>query len=353
MKMIFYYGKGDIRCEDVPRPVLVDSADVLVRVEASGVCGTDISGFRGRAGLPRRQSMGHEFVGRVAEVGSSSSSFRLGDRVISPFTWSCGSCDSCRRGSTSHCVVGGIWGSPKASGAQAEYVLVPHAESTLLKVPKELQAASSASLTCFCDSVPTGFYGAECARVKPGARTLIIGDGAVGLCAANAAKLAGASEIVVLGKRTSQTNRAVSEFGATSYVSYRELTNGDAQKSLSNLGLFDSVVEAAGSQSAWKLALEVCRPGGSIGFVGLPFDVADVSPWDIYDKGISITGGTTPARTYIEHLFELMEAHKWAVPDIVDAVVPIDEAVRGYRLMSSQQSLKVALSPVRNAPASA
>lgn len=345
MKMVFYYGEGDIRCEEAAQPVLNDSDDVLVRVEASGICGTDISAFRGRSSLPHRQSMGHEFVGRVEEVGSSSSSFHVGDRVVSPFTWSCGICEFCVQGATPYCTVGGIWGSPKACGAQAEHVLVPHAEGTLLRIPEGLLEASAASLTCLCDSVPTGFFGAECARVKPGARTLIIGDGAVGLCAANAANLSGASEIVVLGNRAHQAGRAVSDFGATSYVSYGELSSGGARNFRSVLGVFDSVVEAAGTQSAWDVAFKACRPGGSIGFVGLPFEVRDISPWDIYDRGVSVTGGTAPARAYIRRVFELLESDRWKLPDIVDAIVPIEDALSGYQLMSSHQRLKVALTP--------
>ena len=294
------YGAGDVRVENVPDAHLMDSTDAVVRVTRAAICGSDLWPYKTMPDEDAGRRMGHEFIGVVEAVGTDVRAVKAGDVVVSPFLWSDGTCVFCREGLQSECLHGGRYGSDDVDGGQGEAVRVPQAEGTLVVLPVGEDDALMPSLLALSDVMATGHHAAVTAKVAPGKAAAVVGDGAVGLCGVVAAKRLGAEQIILLGRHPDRIALA-QEFGATDIVSergaeavqhVRELTGG--------LGA-DSVLECVGLEQAVVTALEIARPGGAVGWVGVPQE--ETTPASIaFWKNVSIGGGPAPARAYIEEL---------------------------------------------------
>jgi len=282
--------------------------------------------------------MGHEFVGIVEEVGREVRTVNAGDLVVSPFLWSDGTCVFCREGLHSACLHGGRYGFDDVDGGQGEAVRVPQADGTLVALPVDPDDALMPSLLALADVMGTGHHAAVAARVAPGKTVAVVGDGAVGLCGVIAARRLGADQIILLG---SNPERIVlgEEFGATDIVRERgqdavervnELTNG--------LGAH-SVLECVGLQQAVDTALEIARPGGAIGRVGIPEH--DTTPTGVaFWKNASIAGGPAPVRAYIEELLPDVLEGRIEPGRVFDRTGTLDQVPDGYRLMNEREVLK-------------
>src|SRR6059058_5340777 len=193
MKTAIFNGKGSITVEERPKPTITDPTDAIVRVVLACVCGSDLWFYRGISELPHC-GVGHEFIGVVDEIGSEVTDVKPGDFVISPFSYSDGTCRNCRHGFHTACVHGGFFGQGgDGDGGQAEYVRVPQADGTLLKVPGSgFSDETMASLLALTDVMATGYHAAVSAGVSKGMTVAVVGDGAVGLCGVLACKLIGA-----------------------------------------------------------------------------------------------------------------------------------------------------------------
>jgi threonine dehydrogenase-like Zn-dependent dehydrogenase len=333
------YGAGDVRVEDVPDAGLVEPTDALVRVTHAAICGSDLWPYKSMEPTAGGRRMGHEFVGVVEAVGAEVQTVEAGDLVVSPFLWSDGTCVLCREGLQSKCLHGGGYGRDGVDGGQGEAVRVPQADGTLVRLPVAEDDALMASLVTLTDVMGTGHHAALCAKVGPGKTAAIVGDGAVGLCGVIAARRLGAERIIVLGRHPDRIALA-KDFGATDIVSergdeaverVRELTGG--------LGAH-SVLECVGLEPAVVTALEIARPGGAVGVVGVPQH--DATPTGIaFWKNVSIGGGPAPVRAYIEELLPDVLEGRIEPGRVFDRVVSLDEVPDGYRAMNDREAIKV------------
>src|SRR4051812_30036891 len=235
MRAAIMYRAGDVRVENVPDATIVEPTDALVRVTRACICGSDLWPYASMEPSETGQSMGHEAIGVVEDVGSQVTMIEKGDVVVMPFAFSDGTCAFCHEGLHTACVHVGFFGNNGMNGAQAEALRVPYADGTLFPLPVGEDHALMPSLLTLSDVMGTGHHAAVVAKVGPGTRAAVVGDGAVGLCAVIAAKRLGAEQIIVMGRHGDRLALA-KEFGATDVVSERgdeavarveELTGGD------------------------------------------------------------------------------------------------------------------------------
>jgi len=337
------YGAGDVRVETVPNPTIQQPTDAIVRIVAGCICGSDLWPFASRPASADGSRMGHEFVGIVEELGSATTGLAIGDFVIAPFVASDGTCDFCREGLQTSCRHGGHWGGTE-DGGQGEFARVPQASGTLVVVPAGFDEKLVPSLLSLSDVMSTGYHAAKKARIEPGQTVTVIGDGAVGLSAVIAAKLMGASRIILMGRHDVRTNLG-REFGATDVVAdrgeagiakVRELTNGDGTH---------VVLEAVGLKSAIEMAIGVVRDGGVISRVGAPQFSEVPLGFPEFMRNITLTGGVAPARAYIDELLPLVLDGTIDPGRVFDRTIGMDEVPAGYQAMADRDALKVLVRP--------
>ncbi|WP_203634854.1 alcohol dehydrogenase catalytic domain-containing protein [Streptomyces sp. SID10815] len=342
MRAAVMYGAGDVRVEDRPDPKIVRPTDAVVRVVASCVCGSDLWPYASMPASDTGRPMGHEFLGVVEETGVDVTGLRSGDLVVAPFTYSDNTCDYCAKGLHVSCRNGGRYGFDGVDGGQGEAVRVPYADGTLVKVPKAADPAPVPSLLALCDVMTTGHHGAVTAGVGRGDTVLVVGDGAVGLCAVIAAKRLGAERIVLAGRHEARTGLG-REFGATDVVAergeegiarIRELTGG-----------VDKVIEAVGTRQAMDTALGAVLDGGTVSRLGVPqYEEGPVGP-AVFMRNLTLTGGASPARAYIEQLLPDVLDGTIAPGRVFDETFPLDRTPDAYRAMADRQVLKALIRP--------
>jgi threonine dehydrogenase-like Zn-dependent dehydrogenase len=351
MRATIIHGPGDIRVEDRDYPTIQLPTDVVVRVTAACVCGSDLWPYRGVRPTKKPTAIGHEFVGVVESVGEAVTKLAEGDFVIAPFVVSCGKCPQCLNGVTVACDHLAGWGGRddaghKIDGGQGQAVRVPLAEGTLVKVPgvTEPDAALTANLLTLSDVMATGHHAALAAKVAPGRTVVVVGDGAVGLCGVLAAKRLGADRIIAMSRHADRQSLA-REFGATDIVEERGDDGVAKVRELLGGVLADSVLECVGTKESMEQALHSVRPGGALGFVGVPTGGGEVPLRYLFDSNVSIGGGMAPARTYIPELLEDVLAGAINPGRVFDSVVPLEEAPEAYKAMDERRAIKVMLMP--------
>jgi threonine dehydrogenase-like Zn-dependent dehydrogenase len=332
------YGAGDVRVETVPDARLVEPTDALVRVTRSAICGSDLWPYKSMEPTESGRRMGHEFIGVVEDVGSGVRTTKTGDLVVAPFVWSDGTCFFCRQGLHTSCLHGGRYGSDGVDGGQGEAVRVPQADGTLVRLPVNEQDTLLPSLLTLSDVMSTGHHAALAAKVGPGRSVAVIGDGAVGLCGVIASRRLGAERIILLGRHPTRVALG-KDFGATEIVSERGEEAVERVRELTDQLGADSVLECVGLRQAVVTALEIARPGGAVGWVGVPEDEnvpAGIAFW----KNVSIGGGPAPARAYIEELLPDVLEGRIEPGRVFDRSGQLDEVPDGYRLMNDREVLK-------------
>jgi threonine dehydrogenase-like Zn-dependent dehydrogenase len=344
MRATLMYEAGDVRVEHVPDPSIQEPTDAVLRVTRACICGSDLWPY---ASLERREtgrSMGHEAIGVIEDVGAEVRNIKQGDLVVMPFAFSDGTCAFCREGLHTACVHGGFIDDYGISAAQAEAVRVPYADGTLYPLPVGEDDALMPSLLTLSDVMGTGHHAAVVAEVGPGKRAAVVGDGAVGLCAVIAAKRLGAEQIIILGRHPDRVALA-REFGATDVVSergeeaveqVRELTGGEG---------VHSVLECVGHGQAMQTAVEIARPGGAVGRVGVPQHTEIPGSEPAFFGNITIGGGPAPARAYIEELLPDVLEGRIEPGKVFDRDVGLDGVPDGYRAMADRESIKVMVTP--------
>ncbi len=348
MRATTLHGAFDIRLSDLPDPQLHRPTDALVRVTAACVCGSDLWPYRGINESKPGQRIGHEFVGIVEEIGAEVASVRPGDFVIAPFAWSDNTCRVCRVGIQTSCENGGWWGARDREGlpvdaGQGEFVRVPLADGTLDATPEIPSAELIPDLLTLSDVMGTGWHCALGAGVRPGDTVAVVGDGAVGLCAVLSARLQGATRIIAMSRHEARSAIAV-EFGATEVVAERgeagvarvfDLTDG--------LGV-DAALECVGTDESMRTALDLVRPGGRIGFVGVPHDVS-VPIEELFGRNVRIGGGVAPVREYLPALRDLVLAGQIHPGRVFDLTLPLADVAEAYAAMDQRRATKAMLLP--------
>ncbi len=346
MHALTFQGKEDIRFTSVADPVILAPGDAIVRVSACAICGSDLHVYHEREkGIEPGTAMGHEFTGEVVEVGREVKSLRVGDKVMSPFTTSCGSCYYCKIGLTCRCVKGQLFGwKEKGSGlhgSQAEWVRVPLAESTLMRVPEGVSREEAILLG---DVLSTGFFCARQAEVKPGGTYGVIGCGPVGLMAVIGARELGAEKIFAVDVVPERLAKA-REFGAVPIDASKTSPLETIRETTEGRGA-EGVLEAVGSHSAVRLAFELVRPGGIVSSVGVCNDEhLAFSPVDAYNKNLTYRIGRCPARFMMELLVPLVQRRKYDIASIFTHRLPLKDGRKGYEIFADRKDhcLKVLL----------
>ena len=348
MKALTYHGDKTIRLEQVPDPEILEPGDVIVRVELCAVCGSDLHVYHGRErGLDHGCVMGHEFVGEILELGSAPGDLARGERVLSPFTTSCGNCPPCRIGLTSRCVSGELFGWVQEGrglqGGQAEYVRVPLAASTLVPIPDGVDNDAALLLG---DVFSTGWFCAEQAALQPGSICAVVGCGPVGLCAVMAASEMNAQRIFALD-RVPERLALAQRLGATAVDIERDDPVAVLREATAGLGA-DAVMEVVGSAAAHRLALDLVRPGGTLSVVGVHTeDTFSFSPVEAYDKNLTYRVGRCPARRLATELLPLVQRREFDFSAILSHRLALEDGVEAYRVFDEKLDgcIKVSLIP--------
>ncbi|MCU4925945.1 zinc-dependent alcohol dehydrogenase family protein [Halobacteria archaeon AArc-dxtr1] len=341
MQAAVFHGERDVRIEEVPDPEIEESTDAVVRITHTAVCGSDLWFYRGQREYEPGSRVGHEPMGIVEDVGEDVTSVQPGDRVLAPFSISCGSCEFCRKGLHTSCANGGGWAGTD-DGAQGEKVRAPHADGTLVRVPDRYADDEDVleSLLPLTDVLCTGHHAATSAGVSAGDTAVVVGDGAVGLCGVLAARRLGAERIVAMGHHEDRLEIA-REFGATETVSARGEEAVERARELTYGGA-NHVLECVGAESSMETAFEVARPGGTVGYVGVPHGVSEASfLGTAFGKNVALRGGVAPVRAYIEELMaDVLQGTLDPAP-VFTKTVSLEETPEGYRAMDERDAVKV------------
>jgi len=327
-----------VRFEDREAPRIEKPADAIIRISVTCVCGSDLWAYRGIQKVAQPTPMGHEYCGIVEEVGSAVKNVKPGQFVIGSFCISDNTCPNCRAGYQSGCQNLQFMGT-----AQAPYVRVPLADGTLVPTAELPSDDLLPSLLTTSDVLGTGWFAADAANVKPGSTVAVVGDGAVGLLGVLSAKLMGAERIIAMSRHAKRQQLA-REFGATDIVTERGDEGVARIKELTNGVGADSVLECVGTEESMMQAISSTRPGGSIGYVGVPHGMRlDVFP--VFFHLVYLHGGPAPVRRYLPDLIKLVLERKINPGKVFDLVLPLEQVAEGYRAMDERRAIKALLRP--------
>ena len=333
MKALVYHGPGKKAWEEVPDPKIIQPTDVIVRVDTTTICGTDLHILKGDVpAVTEGRILGHEGVGTVTEVGSAVSTIAVGDRVIISCISACGSCSYCHQGLYAHCLadegasgIGWIFGH-LIDGTQAEYVRVPFGDNSLYKLPEGVSDEAAVMLS---DILPTGFeIGVRYGRVKPGDVVAVVGAGPVGLAAIMTAGLYGAARIIALDLDDNRLEQAMA-FGATDVVNSGAADWMDQVKSMTDGFGVDVAIEAVGIPATFEACTKIVRPGGSVANVGVHGAPVELALQDLWIMDLSITMGLVSANT-TPMLLKLVAQHKLAAEKFATHHFTLDQMMDAY-----------------------
>ncbi|MGW1813896.1 zinc-dependent alcohol dehydrogenase family protein [Streptomyces sp. NPDC002125] len=338
MRGAVIHAPGDVRFESLDDPKILAPTDAVIRTAATCVCGSDLWPWRGLEPIGDPHPMGHEYVGFVEEVGSEVTSVRPGQFVVGSFATSDNTCANCRNGFQSNCLHREFM-----STCQADRVRIPNAQGTLVATEEHPDETLWPSLLAVSDVMGTGWWAADAAEVKPGSTAVVVGDGAVGLSAVIAAKEMGAERIIAMSRHASRQKLAL-EFGATEIVTERG-DEGIARIKDLTAGIgADSVLECVGTAQAMRQALHCARPGGNVGFVGVPHEVA-IDGQELFFSHVGLRGGPAPVRRYLPDLIDRVLTGRIDPGKVFDLTLPLDQVAEGYKAMDERRAIKALLTP--------
>ncbi|MFJ9119363.1 zinc-dependent alcohol dehydrogenase family protein [Streptomyces sp. NPDC102394] len=338
MRGAMIHAPGDIRLETLDDPKILAPTDAVIRTAVTCVCGSDLWPYRGLEPTDRPHPMGHEYVGFVEEVGSEVTAVKPGQFVVGSFATSDNTCANCRNGFQSNCLHREFM-----STCQADYVRIPNAQGTLVATDRVPGEELWPSLLAVSDVMGTGWWAADAAEVGPGSTAVVVGDGAVGLCAVIAARERGAERIIAMSRHEPRQNLA-REFGATDIVTERGAEGVARIRELTGGIGADSVLECVGTEEAMHQALRCARPGGNVGFVGVPHGVA-VDGQELFFSHVGLRGGPAPVRRYLPDLIDRVLTGAIAPGKVFDLTLPLDQVAEGYKAMDERRAIKTLLKP--------
>ncbi len=287
MKALIYLGPGNKVLEERPIPEVMSPTDAVVKIVMTTICGTDLHILKGDVPtcIPGR-ILGHEGVGVVSSVGSGVTTFRNGDAVLISCISACGKCEYCRRGMFSHCTTGGWILGNEIDGTQAEYVRIPHADTSLHRIPSGFDQESMVMLS---DILPTGF---ECGvlngKVEPGCTVAIVGAGPIGLAALLTAQFYSPFEIIMIDLDENRLDVA-RQFGATATINDSDGRASEAVMKMTQGRGVDTAIEAVGVPASFLTCQDIIAPGGTIANVGVHGVKADFHLERLWSRNITVT----------------------------------------------------------------
>jgi len=338
MKALVYHGPGQKSWDEVPDPVIKNPTDVIVRMVATTICGTDLHILKGDVPeVAPGRILGHEGIGVITEVGSGVTQLAIGDRVILSCVSACGSCANCHQGLYSHCLnpegipgIGWIFGY-MIDGTQAEYVRVPFAENSVYKVPDGVTDAQGILLS---DILPTGFeIGVQYGNVKPGDVVAVVGSGPVGLSAVMTAQLYGPAKVIAIDLDDARLARA-KDFGATDTVNSGDADWKEQVLALTDGAGVDVAIEAVGVPETFTMAVDLVRPGGHVANVGVHGKPAELALNKLWIRNITITTGLVNTNTSAM-LLKLLAQHRLPVDKFVTHEFTFDQLEEAYEVFGN------------------
>ncbi|WP_029135513.1 zinc-dependent alcohol dehydrogenase family protein [Nakamurella lactea] len=332
------HGPGDVRFEERADPTILEPTDAVVRTVATCVCGSDLWRYRGVAKVSRPTPIGHEYVGIVEQVGSAVRTVQPGDFVVGGFLTSDNTCLVCQAGQQANCLHGTGY-----DGCQAELIRVQNADGTLLATPEQPDQAMIPHLLSLSDVLCTGWHAAVCAGVGPGATAVVVGDGAVGLSGVLAAAQLGAERVIAMSRHADRQELALG-FGATDVVAERGDEGVERIKELTNGIGADAVLECVGTHDSVVQALASARPGGQVGWVGVPH-VTDLPQQHLFWKNVGLRGGPAPVRAYLPDLLARVWNGAIEPGRVFDLTLPLERVADAYTAMDQRTAIKVQLIP--------
>jgi len=342
MLAVTFQEPGRVALEERPEPRIENAGDAIVKVEAAGICGSDLHIYHGRVPIEQGFTIGHEYVGTVLETGDAVTSIATGDRVLGAFHTACGTCFFCRLGVYQKCDMTRVFGHGATlgslQGTQAEQTLVPHADMTLRRVPDGL--GDGAALFAG-DAMATGYHGVVGAGLEAGDTCAVIGLGPVGLCAVMSARVAGASRIRAIDTVAERLEVARS-LGAEPVHATEEDPRAAAKAATDGRGL-DVVVEAVGDPRALDLACRLARKAGTVSVVGVYAERAEVHMGIVWIKALRLVTGHANVIGHLDSVLALMASGRLDPEPLVTHRMPLQEAAEAYAIYDRREALKIVL----------
>ncbi|TMM20242.1 MAG: zinc-binding dehydrogenase [Actinobacteria bacterium] len=344
MRAVTFQAPGEVLVSEVPEPRIEDPRDAIVRIEASGVCGSDLHIYHGRVKIERGFTIGHEYVGTVIAAGDQVDSVSAGDRVLGCFQTACGRCFFCRRGWFHKCDHSRTFGHGATLGSlpgtQAEQALVPNADLVLRRLP----AGMSDEVALFAgDVMGTGYHAVLESGMRAGEVAAVLGLGPVGLCAVQAARAAGAAHVLAVDSVPARLEMARS-FGAHPV----HLSDGDpraAARELTEGRGVDVCIDAVGDPRALELALRLTRKRGTVQAVGVYAERCEVHMGLLWIKALRLCSGHANVLGHVDSVLALMSAGVLDPSPLVTHHMALQEAPEAYALYDRREALKIVLRP--------
>lgn len=344
MRAVTFQAPGEVRVDEKADPELVAADDAIVRVEASGICGSDLHIYHGRVPVERGFTIGHEFVGAVLAAGDDVERVAVGDRVLGCFHTACATCTPCLRGDYHRCDHGRTFGHGSKlgdlQGAQAERLLVPRANLTLRRVPEGM----SGEVALFAgDVMGTGYHSIAHAGTKAGDTVAVLGLGPVGLCAVQAALAAGAAKVFAVDSVQARLEMA-GRFGAVPLHLGEDEPKKAVRAATEGRGV-DVVVDAVGDPGPLAMAVSLCRDAGTVSGIGAYAGMGEVPLGLAWLKGLTLRLGLANVIAHVDRVLGLIEAGKLDPSPLVTHRMKLDQAAEAYELYDNREALKIVLTP--------
>src|SRR6476659_397501 len=344
MRAVTYQSPGEVRVEEKPDPEVGSPDEAVVRVEATGVCGSDLHLYHGRIKIEQGFTLGHEYVGTVVAAGDDVTSVKEGDRVLGAFLTACGECFFCRRGLFHKCDRGRVFGHGSTlgslQGAQADLLLVPGADLTLRRVPEGL----SDEVALFAgDVMGTGYHAVQALDLEPGGSVAVLGLGPVGLCAVQVALAAGAETVLAVDSVEERLAMAES-FGATPLHLTEDDVRGAAKQATEGRGV-DGAIDAVGHPQALDMACRLARKAGTVSATGVYSTPVELHMGIVWIKSLTLRSGQANVIAHLDPVLERLASGELDPAPLVTHHMKLDDAAEASAIYDRREALKSVLSP--------
>jgi 2-desacetyl-2-hydroxyethyl bacteriochlorophyllide A dehydrogenase len=344
VRAVTFQAPGEVRVDEKPDPELGGSDEAIVRVEASGICGSDLHIYHGRVAIEPGFTIGHEFVGTVVAAGDDVSRAAEGDRVLGTYCTACGECFFCRRTDFHKCDHGRVFGHGATlgalQGAQAELLLVPNADLTLRKVPEGL----SDDVALFAgDVMGTGYHAVVETGVGAGDSVAVLGLGPVGLCAVQAARAAGVERVFAIDTVEERLEMARS-FGAEPLHLSESDVRGDVKGGTEGRGV-DAAIDAVGHPDALELACRLARKAGTVSATGVYAERIDFHMGIVWIKALTLKTGHANVIKHVDPVLDALADGTLDPAPLVTHHMALDDAADAYGVYDRREALKIVLAP--------